>query len=75
MSWVRAEYEWKIGFELRSELIGFALRRSCFFVLLVRSSAAYAYVDLAMRWHAAETMNLFAFCKHVQKNKGAAARG
>ena len=65
----------EMGFELRSELIGFALRRTCFVVLLLRSSAAYAYVDLAMRWRAAETMFLLAFCKHVQKNKGAAARG
>ena len=34
-----------------------------FFVLFLRSSAAHAYVDPAMRWRAAETMNFFAFLR------------
>ena len=32
-------------------------------LLLLRNSAAHAYVDPAMRWRAAETMNFFAFLR------------
>ena len=49
------------GFALVS--IWFHTAQVMCFPLLLRSSAAHAYVDLAMRWRAAETLFFFAFLR------------